>query len=78
MLLCHFQDFDIEAEWHFLYAEHHLKNSCDEIGDTVKNYVRRESLQRPDTVSISSPTAFFHSVENKFDTIAFDFCSNDS
>lgn len=73
-LMYHFQDFNIKAEWHF-FATSHGKNACDGIGGTVKRFVRRESLRRPDSTPITTPIEFFNTVKNEFKTMQFGFCS---
>ena len=52
----HFEDFSIEVEWNF-FATSFEKNACDRIGGTVKRFVRRESLRRPDIEPIATPKA---------------------
>ena len=40
----HFQDFGVEAEWHF-FATSHGKGPCDGIGGTLKRSAKKASLQ---------------------------------
>ena len=40
--LHHYEDFSVEAEWHF-HATAHGKNACDGIGASIKSNARRAS-----------------------------------
>ena len=57
-LCCHYQDFGVNAEWHF-FATSHGKSPCGGIGGTAKRLVARASLQSPVQGHILTPTQIF-------------------
>ncbi|XP_046591732.1 uncharacterized protein LOC124293708 [Neodiprion lecontei] len=71
----HFDDFNVEAEWHF-FATSHGKSPCDGIGGTVKRFAARASLQRPNENHILTPRQLFEWSVSALKNITFDFCSN--
>ena len=54
-LTFHFDDFGVDAEWHF-FATAHGKGACDGVGGTLKRLAAKASLQK--TV-IETPVQFF-------------------
>jgi hypothetical protein len=58
-LCAHFEDFKLQAEWHF-FASCHGKSACDGIGGTVKRLARLASLQRSTNNQITSPMQLFN------------------
>ena len=54
----HFEDFGINAEWHF-FATAHGKNACDGVGGSLKRLAARASLQRPLEDQITIPQKLF-------------------
>jgi hypothetical protein len=58
-LCAHFEDFKLQAEWHF-FASCHGKSACDGIGGTVKRHARLASLQRSANNQITSPMQLFN------------------
>jgi len=57
-LVHHYEDFQLEAEWHF-FATSHGKSPCDGIGGTVKRLAARASLQAVTTNHILTPEQLF-------------------
>lgn len=57
-LCAHFDDFQLEAEWHF-FASCHGKSACDGIGGTIKRLARLASLQRGLNDQITTPKQLF-------------------
>lgn len=71
----HFDDFNVEVEWHF-FPTSHGKSPCDGIGGTVKRCAARASLQRPNENHILTPRQLFEWSVSALKNITFDFCSN--
>lgn len=57
-MCAHFEDFQLDAEWHF-FATCHGKSACDGIGGTVKRLARLASLQRGVNDQITTPKQLF-------------------
>lgn len=55
-LIHHFEDFGVEAEWHF-HATAHGKGACDGIGAIVKRGATRASLQARPNEALLTPQA---------------------
>ena len=70
----HFEDFGINAEWHF-FATSHGKNACDGIGGSLKRLAARASLQRPLEEQITTPQKLFDWATANIQNIHFQFSS---
>lgn len=50
----HFEDFKLNAEWHF-FVTSHGKRPCDGVEGTVKRLASKASLQRPYADQLTTP-----------------------
>ena len=77
-LLHHFDDFQLEAEWHF-FATSHGKGPCDGIGGTIKRLARRKSLQSVNNSDgdIQTPMALFRFANSNVENIKVFYVSKE-
>ena len=75
-LLHHYDDFAVDAEWHF-HATAHGKNACDGIGASVKSNARRESLRKVSDNYILTPQDLYKWATEYFKNIECFFSSKD-
>lgn len=73
--LCyHFQDFDVEAEWHF-FATSHGKSAGDGAGGTLKRLATKASLQRPYNNQILTPQDLYQFAVSNIKGMHFAFAT---
>lgn len=70
----HYEDFNIEVEWHF-FATSHGKSPCDVVGGTVKRFAARASLQRSTGDHILTAVQLYKWAISSLKTMVFDYCS---
>lgn len=70
----HFEDFGIQAEWHF-FATSHGKSPCDGVGGTLKRLATQASLQKPISDQITSPQKLYQWAIRENFKMNFEFCS---
>ena len=72
----HFEDFGVEAEWHF-FATSHGKGPCDGVGGTVKRLAARASLQRPDAEQLQTPEQLFQWAKSNIPQVTFEYLTQE-
>ena len=77
-LIHHFEDFGLNAEWHY-FATSHGKGPCDGTGGTIKRLARRKSLQSINNSSedIQTPVALFEFANSNIENIKFFYVSTE-
>lgn len=69
-LMHHFEDFGIEAEWHF-HATTHGKEACDGVEAILKREATRASLQARPNEALLTSEALYKWTKNKFKDMQF-------
>lgn len=72
----HYEDFSVQAEWHF-HATAHGKNACDGIGASVKSSARRASLQNVSDNYILTSVQLYDWAKQYFKNITCFYTSKD-
>ena len=75
-LLCHEDDFELQAEWNF-FATSHGKNACDGVGGTVKREAAKASLQAVTTGHILTPNDLFDWATEHISNVKFFYISKE-
>ena len=72
----HKSDFDVEADWSFSVTGHG-KGPWDGLAGSAKREAALESLRRPSTDPIQTPSEFFDFVKGKFKSVQVEFISEE-
>ena len=72
----HKSDFDVEADWSFS-ATGHGKGPWDRLAGSAKREAALESLRRPSTDPIQTPSELFDFVKGKFKNVQVEFISEE-
>ena len=75
-LLCHEDDFGLQAEWNF-FATSHGKNACDGVGGTVKREAAKASLQAVTAGHILTPHDLFEWATKHISNVKFFYISKE-